>query len=98
MPKDGGIRVGYQCGDRVFLFGGPPQGYSARQLARQREEQERMASGIVYVLLPRSRHGDGECIKCGTYPNEPMETMTTSGMRPVITCTKCGTRMRPKLW
>jgi hypothetical protein len=25
-PSEGGLRLGYQAGNRVFLFGGPPEG------------------------------------------------------------------------
>ena len=51
---------------------------------------------IVYGDLKRPAYPDGECYRCGEFPNKTTSVMTAdAGMKPVVECSRCHTIMRP---
>ncbi|MEK7601042.1 MAG: hypothetical protein AAB480_00730 [Patescibacteria group bacterium] len=93
MPKDGGKRMGYMANGKIFPLPGitisllRPSAPPKPTLVRQE---------ICYADLPRSHNSDGDCVRCGTYPNRTILMMTDQGERKVVRCSDCGTLMKPR--
>ena len=105
LPKNGGKRLGYVCGNTAYMFGGPPQGVSlipqkaAEEKLEVREVKPALAAPATIVnfnALPMALHADGECPFCHTYPNSTVQVETTTGaIKKAVLCGSCKKYSRP---
>ena len=92
LPRNGGKRLGYQVGFMFFpITGGGPLDVTPRKPA----QPPKPVIVIKYAMLPRTRHQDGECTKCGAYPNDVVRMKTDQGETLVVECHECHHLMRP---
>lgn len=96
LPKDGGLRVGYRVGNKVFPIVGQPFSLlpPVKQEDLSTEMKERTRDSVIrYDQLPRALNFDGKC-RCGRPRNQSQRLMTDVSWRDVIVC-ECGREMRP---
>jgi len=93
LPKDGGLRWGYQVGNTVIpILGAPYTVLPAKpvQTALPKLRQP-------YYMLARCWYRSGECVECGEIPRTPnvISMQTDEGMQKVLRCGSCGEHMKP---
>ena len=98
-PKDGGKRIGYIVGNRMFVKVGTTQLIDLTPTAIS-PPLEPLKSSLLkleqkYKSLSMSDYSDGECPHCGHFPNKVERLITDEGEKDLIKCGKCGEYSKP---
>jgi hypothetical protein len=102
LPRDGGLRIGYQCGDLVLMPGGP---YSARALLAASQPPPKQQKPAATTLLSlnwfdlEQMASDGWCTWCQRIgvPHPLVEKGTSAGPRMLHYCPSTGHYLRQRI-
>ena len=87
MPRDGGRRLGFIAGGKIFALPGVPLSL----LVPPKPPASAKPSGIVLAEVPRARTWRNHCAHCGskeTYLS--MERVDNGGTKSLYRCETCG--------
>lgn len=85
-PSEGGLRLGYQAGNRVYWFGGPLEGVEVRPAVAPKPK-------LAFYDLPVASHRD-YCHRCDNRSLHTRTVDTDCGPKVLLVCSLCNKQHR----